>query len=141
MMRGLYLVACALLASVACTNSNTRPPVALRGLVYTSADPQASARWYAEAFHAPVTDAREHRSQLQIAGTELAFERAGPDVTTRAPGALALWQVRDLDASFAHVLALGAQPVTGIAELGDNRAMVILSDPFGQLFALVTIGE
>jgi|KBSSwiStaDraftv2_1062776.scaffolds.fasta_scaffold395248_3 predicted enzyme related to lactoylglutathione lyase len=131
------LVGCVALSVVAGSCSTAPPPpgagaiLGLKAVVYAAPDDGNAAAWYARLLG---TDARESAFgdaafQVGSGGVEL-------DLDSRAQArTLAVWEVADIDAAFARVLALGAEPVTGIQEIGAAR-LAIVRDPFGNLLGL-----
>ena len=63
-----------------------------------------------------------------------------PDISKIRPGAggaVAYWRVDDLGATWAHVLALGADGVESPHDVGGGISTAIVSDPCGNLVGLI----
>jgi hypothetical protein len=126
------------LLGAACTTA-TRPPasgdgdlVGLKAIVYPV--PPGGAEWYAQFLGEPARNPVLGETAFTVGDVMLALE------SQAAPGAtLPVWEVAGIDAVFTRLLALGAEPVTGIQEIGDAR-VAVLRDPFGNLIGLMEGG-
>jgi hypothetical protein len=136
MNTGTACLATLSLLATAC--GTTQPPpapggfVRVKAVVYPAPAARDAAAWYAQLLgEAPV------KSLLGDTGFAIGDALLAFDSEQRAP--LAVWQVVDIDSAFGRLIALGAQPVTGIQEIGDAR-IVIVRDPFGNLVGLTDGG-
>jgi predicted enzyme related to lactoylglutathione lyase len=103
------------------------PFLGLSGVVYPGAQ-DAAVAWYAALLDAPV------RTPI-LGTTAFAVDAAQLDLDPAAPVPFALWRVADMDAAFQRLTARGAEPVTGIQEIGAVH-VAIFRDPFGNLLAI-----
>ena len=126
--------------SVVVAGCGTTPPPAAGGflgvkaVVYPVPAGADAAAWYAQLFGEPPSNPVLGDARFVVGAAELAI-----DSQARPGSTLALWEVADIDAAFARLIALGAAPVTGIQEIGDAR-VVIVRDPFGNQLGIVQSG-
>jgi hypothetical protein len=116
----------------------TQPPpapggfVRVKAVIYPSPAGRNAAAWYAQLLG-------EVPSKSALSDTGFAIGEALLALDSQQRSPLAVWQVVDIDSAFGRLIALGAQPVTGIQEIGDAR-VVIVRDPFGNLIGLTDGG-
>ena len=96
-------------------------------------DPQAAARFWAEAFEAPL-DPR--LPLLNIRGTELFFHESDPEKSPPGTSTVVYWRVADFDAVRQRMIDLGCEPWRGPIEIGEGRRICQLRDPFGVVVGL-----
>jgi catechol 2,3-dioxygenase-like lactoylglutathione lyase family enzyme len=108
----------------------------LRTVCYPVADLAAAKRWYAAATgRAPYFDEPFYVG-FNIGGFELGLLPA--EGATAVPGeAHALWGVADVAASYARLLADGAQPHTPPQDVGGGITCAAVRDPFGNILGLI----
>jgi len=116
---------------------------------YWADDVEAAQRWYAELlgidayFQRPGPDGRLAYAEFRVgdAEDELGLIQRGwqPSAAATEPGGAVLhWQVDDLAATVARLLAMGAteyQPITHHGDAGFATASVI--DPFGNILGVM----
>ena len=60
-----------------------------------------------------------------------------PDATPGTTGPQPLWGVADANAALERLLALGAQPLEAVAEVGGGIKVAAVVDPFGNRLGLI----
>ena len=109
----------------------------LRSLIFYVEDLAAARDWYSEALGvAPYFD-EPYYVGFRVGRSEIGLD---PDVSALRPGAggaAALIGVSDIERTFERLLDLGADPVTGVQEVGGDVRLVMLRDPFGNVFGII----
>ena len=108
----------------------------LRTVIYQVTDLARAQAWYAAAFEATPYFDEPFYVGFQIGGFELGLD---PDATIPiVPGGVqAYWGVDDIDATYAHFLALGARPVQAPKEVGGGIKVATMLDPFDNIIGLI----
>jgi hypothetical protein len=123
---------------VACGTAGRTPAsgelLGLKAIVYAVPAGAGAAEWYARLLGEPASNPVAGEIGFTVGDVLLALDSQSP------PGAtLPVWEVAGIDAVFTRLLALGAEPVTGIQEIGAARVAVV-RDPFGNLIGLMENG-
>jgi len=108
----------------------------LRTDIYHAPNLATAKAWYAAAFGiAPYFD-QPFYVGFQIGGFELGLD---PDVAAVQVGnnAVAYWGVTDIEASYAQLIAQGAEPRQPVREVGGDIKVATLADPFGNVIGLI----
>jgi predicted enzyme related to lactoylglutathione lyase len=104
----------------------------LRTAIYRTPDLAEGKRWYMKALgFAPYFD-QPFYVGFNVGGYELGLL---PDATQATVGVY--WGVRDITASYARLLELGAQPRTEVTDVGDGIRAADVIDPFGNVFGII----
>lgn len=136
------LIATAVLAGCAPAPTAPDAPTAsavlgVRSVIVHVTDLPAAREWYSAALGVQPYFDEPYYVGFRIGEAEFGLD---PDTAATAPGpggAVAYLGVADIETAFDRMLALGAEPVSGVQEVGGEVRLVILRDPFGNLFGLV----
>lgn len=60
-----------------------------------------------------------------------------PDAEPGTQGVQTFWGVENIDASFAHLLSLGAVELEAVHEVGEGIKVAAVGDPFGNRLGLI----
>lgn len=60
-----------------------------------------------------------------------------PDRATALPGRNRLWGVKDIDATYGRLIALGAAALEPVTEVGGGIKVAAVQDPFGNRLGLI----
>jgi predicted enzyme related to lactoylglutathione lyase len=103
----------------------------IESVIFFVPDIDAAAAWYAELLGQPVQHENPLFAYVQGPGLVLGFHPADSKCPGGVGGTTAYWEVDDLDAALALLLARGARLHRGpaVTDLGARVAMLI--DPFG----------
>jgi predicted enzyme related to lactoylglutathione lyase len=103
----------------------------LESVVFFVADIDAAAAWYAALLGSTVEHENPQYAFVRGPGLVLGFHPADSKCPGGVGGTTAYWEVEDLDAALATLLARGARlhRGPGVTDLGARVAMLI--DPFG----------
>ncbi len=111
--------------------------LALRSVIYAAPDLDRVKQWYASALEKPPYFENPFYVGFDVGGFELGLD---PDAQAHPPGGgggLAYWRVADLDAAWAHLVALGATPEAEPHAIDPTLRMARLRDPFGNTLGLL----
>jgi predicted enzyme related to lactoylglutathione lyase len=119
-----------------CTTA-TPPPatngfLGVRAVVLAAPPGGAAAAWYEQLFGGQTSMPVYGDAGFAVGAAELDLDSQASVRT------LTVWEVENIDAAFARLVALGAVPVTGIEELGAGR-VAIVRDPFGNLLGVTEV--
>lgn len=106
----------------------------LRTVIYPAPDLAAAKAWYAEVLGMPPYFDQPFYVGFAVGGFELGLIPDGRPGTT---GPRALWGVADAVAAQARLLALGAQPLEPVTEVGEGIKVAAVQDPFGNRLGLI----
>lgn len=106
----------------------------LRTAIYPAPDLAAAKAWYAEVLGFPPYFDEPFYVGFAVGGFELGLV---PDGVPGPDGAEVYWGVADIDAAAARLVALGATPRGGIADVGGGIRLAKFGDPFGNVFAII----
>lgn len=109
----------------------------LRTVVYAAPDLARAKRWYTEVLGVEPYFDQPFYVGFDVGGFELGLN---PDVEHSPPGpggAVAYWGVRDLDATWERLLALGASVMMPVQDVGDGIRLGAVQDPFGNVFGVI----
>jgi predicted enzyme related to lactoylglutathione lyase len=148
MMRALLLVL--LLLQAACSVERTeRPPGAsgnvmtggpllgLRSGIYHVADLEAARAWYTEFLgYEPYYD-EDYYVGFDVDGFELGLDPDTDRVQPGAGGAVLYWGVASVDSVLARLVALGAEEVEPVSDVGSGVRVAVVRDPFGNLLGVI----
>ena len=134
-MRARAAAAVALcLLGVGCGTATRMPAsgelLGLKAIVYPVPAGAGAAEWYAQLLGGPAQNPILGEAGFAVGDVTLAL-----DSQLQPRATLPVWEVAGIEAAFTRLLALGAEPVTGIQEIGDARVAVV-RDPFGNLIGL-----
>ena len=142
----MLAAAAATVALSACVTNTSAPAPAsstvlgLRSVVMHVQDLLAARDWYAQALlQSPETDTPTYVGFRLADNAELGLDSDVSALGTglRGVGPVAYLGVADIEMAFDRMLNLGADPVTGVQEVSDQVRLVVLRDPFGNLFGLI----
>ncbi len=106
----------------------------LRTAIYPAPDLAAAKAWYSQVLgQAPYFDEPFYVG-FNVGGFELGLL---PDATPGTTGPQPLWGVADANAALERLLALGAQPLEAVAEVGGGIKVAAVVDPFGNRLGLI----
>ena len=106
----------------------------LRTVVYPAPDLALAKAWYAELLGvAPYFD-QPFYVGFEVGGFELGLV---PEGQPAAAGPQPLWGVADIVAAHARLLALGAQGLEPVTEVGEGNRVAAVIDPFGNRLGLI----
>jgi predicted enzyme related to lactoylglutathione lyase len=106
----------------------------LRTAIYPAPDLAAAKQWYAEVLgRAPYFDEPFYVG-FSVGGFELGLL---PDAQPGTAGPQPLWGVRDIDATYQRLLALGATELDPVVEVGGGIKVAAVRDPFGNRLGLI----
>ncbi len=108
----------------------------LRTAIYKVSDLARAKAWYGQAFGiAPYFDEPFYVG-FNVGGFELGLD---PDVpAANGPGGVvAYWGVDDVEASYAHLIGLGAKSHEEPKAVGGDIKVASVLDPFGNIIGLI----
>ena len=106
----------------------------LRTAIYPAPDLAAAKAWYTKLLgQAPYFDEPFYVG-FSVGGFELGLL---PDATPGVTGPQPLWGVENIEASFAHLLELGATSIEPVTEVGAGIKVAAVCDPFGNRLGLI----
>ena len=104
----------------------------LRTVIYRTPDLAAGKRWYMQVLgFAPYFD-QPFYVGFNVGGYELGLL---PDAAQATVGAY--WGVKSIDAVYARLLELGAQPRTEVTDVGEGIRTADVLDPWGNVFGII----
>jgi len=106
----------------------------LRTALYPAPDLARAKTWYAEVLGQPPYFDQPFYVGFDVGGFELGLL---PDATPATAGPQPLWGVADIVAAQAKLLALGAQPLEPVTDVGDGIRVAAVRDPFGNRLGLI----
>lgn len=108
----------------------------LRTVKYSVTDLGRAKAWYTEVVgHGPYFDEPFYVG-FNVGGYELGIvpDGGGP---LRAEAGVAYWGVRDADAAYARLIALGATPQDPVQDVGGGIKAGAVHDPFGNIVGVI----
>ena len=103
-------------------------------------DPEASARWWGKTLGAEVHVDRDGTSVFAwidtSGGVELGFHPADDERNPRGGSPVVYWAVESVNATREALLARGCTHHRGPLDIGAERSICQLTDPFGTVFGL-----
>jgi predicted enzyme related to lactoylglutathione lyase len=108
----------------------------LRTVIYHVDDLNKAKAWYTEVLGVRPYFDEPFYVGFNVGGFELGLD---PDMksVTKGNNVIAYWGVKDIEASYQKVLELGAQPHSGVQEVGDGIRVATVTDPFGNVVGLI----
>lgn len=106
----------------------------LRTAIYPVTDLGEGRGWYSQALETDPYFDEPFYVGFNVGGFELGLI---PDGTPGTAGSQALWGVRDIEATFARLLAIGAKSLDPVTEVGGGIKVAAVTDPFGNRFAII----
>jgi predicted enzyme related to lactoylglutathione lyase len=108
----------------------------LRTVIYHVDDLNKAKAWYTEVLGVRPYFDEPFYVGFNVGGFELGLD---PDMknVTKGNNVIAYWGVKDIDASYQKVLGLGAQPHSGVQEVGDGIRVATVTDSFGNVVGLI----
>lgn len=118
-------------------SSSTQHFLGLRTAKYAARDLAAAKVWYTSVVGVPPYFDEPFYVGFNVGGYELGLVPEA-DATPPSPdAAMAYWGVRDADAAWARLLALGAVPVEAVQDVGGGIKVATARDPFGNLLGII----
>jgi len=106
----------------------------LRSAIVPAPDIAAAKAWYGKVLGVEPYFDQPSYVGFAVGGFELGLlQRATPSTD----GVEVLWAVADIDAAFAHLIALGATPLDAVADVGGDIQVAAVRDPFGNRLGLI----
>jgi predicted enzyme related to lactoylglutathione lyase len=106
----------------------------LRTVIYPAPDLAAAKSWYAKFLGQDPYFDQPFYVGFSVGGFELGLL---PNATPATSGAQSYWGVRDIDASYAKLLALGASSVQAVTDVGEGIKVAAVADPFGNRLGII----
>jgi len=106
----------------------------LRTAIYPVGDLPAARAWYAQVLGIEPYFDQPFYVGFAVGGFELGLV---PDGTPGTAGPQPLWGVADAAAALARLLALGAQPLDALADVGEGIRVAAVRDPFGNRLGII----
>lgn len=106
----------------------------LRTAIYPAPDLAAASRWYAQVLGVPPYFDQPFYVGFSIGGFELGLV---PDATPGTTGPQPLWGVDDATLEFKRLIALGAQALDPVTDVGSGIKVAAVIDPFGNRFGII----
>ncbi|HEU5138168.1 MAG TPA: VOC family protein [Steroidobacteraceae bacterium] len=103
----------------------------LRTAIYHAPDIVAAKLWYTKVLGFPPYFDQPFYVGFNVGGYELGLTPDG----ARAVGTY--WGVKDITATLARLLELGAEPRTDIQDVGEGIRVADVLDPFGNVFGII----
>src|SRR5579875_323881 len=110
----------------------------VRSVIYAVDDIERAKAWYSEVLgFAPYFD-DPHYVGFSVNGFELGRD---PDAPKGQEQSVAYWEVDDIEAAMARLVALGAQERTPIIDVGGGTRLASVTDPFGNALGVIQEGQ
>ncbi|PIQ27764.1 glyoxalase/bleomycin resistance/extradiol dioxygenase family protein [bacterium (Candidatus Blackallbacteria) CG17_big_fil_post_rev_8_21_14_2_50_48_46] len=110
----------------------------LRSLIFQVPDLQAASQWYQEILSQTPYFDQPFYIGFNVGGYELGLLPESPDrPPQRGDSVSCYWGVADIQAAYARLIALGAQPERKIENVGGEIELASLRDPWGNLFGII----
>ncbi|MEZ5513073.1 MAG: VOC family protein [Steroidobacteraceae bacterium] len=108
----------------------------LRTVVYHVVDLAEAKRWYMQVLGRPPYFDEPFYVGFNVGGYELGLN---PDLSKTASDgqSFAYWGVKDVEAAFARLLELGAEPHSEIQDVGDGIRLGTVRDPWGNILGII----
>ena len=106
----------------------------LRTALYPTPDLAAGKAWYTRALGMQPYFDEPFYVGFTVGGFELGLL---PDAKPGDAGAQPLWGVSDIAAEVERLIALGAQPIDPVTEVGEGIKVAAVADPFGNRLGLI----
>jgi len=106
----------------------------LRTAIYPVSDLASAKAWYASVLEKEPYFDQPFYVGFAVGGFELGLV---PDGRASVDGPQPLWGVDDAVAAHARLLALGAQPLEPVNEVGEGIRVAAVRDPFGNRFGII----
>ena len=106
----------------------------LRTAIYPVGDLAAARAWYANLLGIEPYFDQPFYVGFAVGGFELGLV---PDGTPGTAGPQPLWGVADAAAALAQLLALGAQPLEPLNDVGEGIRVAAVRDPFGNRLGII----
>lgn len=106
----------------------------LRTALYPVTDIDAGKTWYRKVLGVEPYFDQPFYVGFEVGGFELGLL---PDGTAGTSGPQALWGVANASEALTHLLALGAQPLDPVHDVGDGIRVGAVLDPFGNRLAFI----
>ena len=102
----------------------------LRTVIYAVNDLAKATAWYTTLIgHAPYFNEPFYVG-FNVGGDELGLL---PDTD----GCATYWGTADIEAEYAHALAVGAIPLSAVKDVGEGIKVATIIDPFGNVLGLI----
>ena len=108
----------------------------LRTVIYPASDLTAAKAWYSTLLGQEPYFDQPFYVGFAVGGFELGLLPDGAAATSDG-GPVAYWGVRDIEAAFVRLRALGAGERVAVQDVGDGIRTAVLSDPFGNAVGII----
>ncbi len=108
----------------------------LRTCVFNVTDLAAARDWYAKVLDQPAYFDEPFYVGFEVSGYELGLIPMEPNVNI-GENVNIYWGVENVDATFARLLALGAQSHEQPNEVGGGIKVAAIKDPWGNVFGII----
>lgn len=106
----------------------------LRSAIYPVSDLEQAKHWYAQVLGVGPYFDQPFYVGFTVGGFELGLL---PDGTPSVLGPQPLWGVTDVTAEYARLLALGAEELDMVTDVGGGIKVAAVQDPFGNRIGLI----
>ena len=106
----------------------------LRTLIYPTGDLERAKAWYASVLGTDPYFDEPFYVGFDVGGYELGLD---PDPDAAAAGPRTYWGVENAEAALRELLDHGAQPHTGVSEVGGGIKVAAVLDPSGHLLGII----
>ncbi len=109
----------------------------LRTTIYRVPDLGAAKSWYEKAFEKPPYFDEPFYVGFNIGGFELGLLPQESESTAIADNIMSYWGVEDIQASYQHLLALGASSHEIPTNVGGPLMVASVRDPWGNVIGII----
>lgn len=109
----------------------------LRTVIYHVDDIEKGKAWYERATGVKPYFDQECYVGFNVGGYELGLDPDPASKATGAGGVTAYWGVKDIKASLAQLLELGAKPHADVQDVGEGILLATVRDPFGNILGII----
>jgi predicted enzyme related to lactoylglutathione lyase len=119
-------------------SDDVNPPIlGLRTVVYHAPDILKARAWYSQILGIEPYFDQPFYVGFNVGGFELGLDPDAASVPGGNAGAVAYWGVRDAQAAYDRLLALGAAERTPVQDVGGDIRVAAVLDPFGNIFGII----
>ena len=109
----------------------------LRTTIYRVSDIQLAKEWYADFLGFQPYFDEPFYVGFNVEGFELGLQPEEEVVKTKSEGVNTYWGVKDIDATFARLISMGATEHEKPTDVGGNIKVALVKDPWGNLFGII----
>jgi predicted enzyme related to lactoylglutathione lyase len=106
----------------------------LRTVIYPAPDLAAAKSWYSKVLGQKPYFDQPFYVGFSVGGFELGLL---PNATPATAGVQPFWGVRNIDATYTKLLALGASPLEPVTDVGEGIKVAAVADPFGNRLGII----